>query len=74
MKRKADVELNRARRKAYRDEHQQERKEILADTTTDDWKIGNVFFKPENIDMESFEGTTKELACTIERLYANDGG
>ena len=36
--------------------------------------IESCIFMPDNVDMETFCGTTEELSHRIERLYANYGG
>jgi hypothetical protein len=77
MKRKAESELsNKERWKRYRDQHQQQRKELISRVRKNRDLAGpiiDILVKPDSIDMESFSGTERELEYAVEHLYANDG-
>lgn len=72
-KRKLDSQLSaKERRKEYRQEYEELRKR-----RNENFKfkgIESCIFKPDNVDMETFRGTAKELRYHIERLYTNYGG
>jgi len=72
-KRKLDSGLSaRECRKEYRQKYEEHRQWKRENLIFDG--IERCIFKPENVDMETFCGTPKELSYHIERLYANYGG
>jgi hypothetical protein len=72
-KRKLNSELSaNERRKEYRHEYEDLRKRRYENFKFQG--IERCIFAPNNINMETFCGTTKELSYHIERLYANYGG
>lgn len=65
-----------AKRKIYRDDHEQRKRKRYADYAegkVDIECIRDVIFFSDNIDMKTFSGTELELRIAMEKLYANDG-